>query len=164
MLKDISHKNFEELLEDVKGNSIRTYILFSNKGLGKTTYMKNLSINFENTEYIDFLDVSEDFFKTQNIIELKYFQIELFFKYLKKKYGISNKFILLDNIDYLFTTLKPSEIKNFFNKFKTQVYKNGLMIALSNIRALSIEKSLLESSFPSSNIIKLGGELINGKN
>ena len=80
MLKDISHKNFEELLEDVKGNRIRTYILFSNKGLGKTTYMKNLSINFENTEYIDFLDVLEDFFKTQNIIELKYFQIELFFK------------------------------------------------------------------------------------
>ncbi len=164
MLKEIAYNNFEDLLEDVKGNRIRTYILFSNKGMGKTTYMKNISINYESTEYIDFLEISEDFFRTQNIVDLKYFQIDLFFKYLKKKYGINNKFILLDNVDYLFNVLKPHEIRIFFDKFKTQVYKNGLMIALSNIRALSIEESLLKSSFPSGNIIKLGGELINGKN
>lgn len=163
MHKEVIQSNFHELLEDVKGNRIRTYILFADKGTGKTKYMKDAAINYENVEYVDFLEISEEFFKTQKIIDLKYFNIDFFFKYLKKKYGINDKFILLDNIDYLFTTLNTTDIKVFFDKFKLQIYKNGLMIALSNIRVLSMEKSLLESSFPSSNIIKLGGELINGE-
>jgi len=145
----------EKIIEKIKNSNsrINSYVILGEINSGKTREL----LKIKDIKYIDFLEEAQEFFDKE-MLDLRLFEIGIFFKYIEKITKHHRGVTVIDNLEFIQNILYNLEedekaLKRFFNSMIRQSFFGKIVFVISNIKRMKTEYILEKSELPETNIV-----------